>query len=185
MYPTVILDLIGFWIPFIISADIVIALGLIIRRHRITVVGLAKYVGLILWVAILTVIFFLVSGNKAGIPQSYSFLIIIISTLSYGGLFYRSRAIFSSVLECYVVGVYAEILSDFARTFIVPVSFSPVYWGGYGTGDLIFQLGLWMGFLYLLGGVILASIYAIIKRNLNTFIEKLIGRRLLDWMRKK
>ena len=100
MYPTVILDLIGFWIPFIISADIVIALGLIIRRHRITVVGLAKYVGLISWVAILTVVLFLVLGNKERIPQSYSFLIIVISTLSYGGC--ELRLLLQSLLHLLV-----------------------------------------------------------------------------------
>ncbi len=112
MYPRVVLDLVGFWFPFFVAADIVIILGYRIRRH-ISRMGLAKYVGLVLWISMLTDLLFLRSGNSEGLPQSSARLLILVSTLSYGVLFYRSKPVISSAFECYVVGVYAEILSDF------------------------------------------------------------------------
>ena len=181
VYPKVVLDLVGFWFPFFVSADIVVILGFRLRKHRITRLGLIKYVGLILWISIITDILFLGSGNRAGLPQGSVPFLILLSTLSYGVLFFRSKPVLSSVFECYVVGVYAEILSDFARSFIVPVSFSPVYWGGDGINDLIFQLGYLMAILYLPSALIPTLIYAVDRRKLGIFIEKLIGKRALDW----
>jgi hypothetical protein len=84
-----------------------------------------------------------------------------------------------------VIGVYGEILSDFTRSYIVPVGFSPVYWGGAGVNDLIFQLGFLMAILYLPTTLIPTFAYAITKRNLNLFIEKLIGKQALEWLSRK
>lgn len=184
MYPKVVLDLVGFWFPLFVAADIVIILGYRIRRH-ISRMGLVKYVGLVLWISILTDLLFLQSGNSEGLPQSSARLLILASTLSYGVLFYRSKPVISSAFECYVVGVYAEILSDFARSYIVPAAFSPVYWGGAGTNDLIYQLGLLMGLLYLPGALIPTFGYAVIRKNTNIFIEKLIGKQALEWLLRK
>jgi len=187
VYPKVVLDLVGFWFPFFVAADIVAWLGFRIRR-RISRAGLAKYIGLILWISIVTDVLFLVSGNQVGLSQSSARLLIIMSTLSYGVLFYRSRPVISAAFECYVVGVYAEILSDFARSYIIPASFSPVYWGGAGVNDLIFQLGLLMAILYLPSTLIPTLVYAVTRRKLdsiNFFAEKLIGKRALEWALKK
>ena len=187
MYPRVILDLIGFWFPFFVAADIVAWLGYRIRRH-ISRVGLAKYAGLILWISILTDVLFIASGNPVGLSQSSAQLLIIVSTLSYGVLFYGTRPVISAAFECYTVGVYAEILSDFARSYIIPTSFSPVYWGGAGVNDLIFQLGFLMAILYLPSVLIPTFVYAVLRRKSNSvsfFIEKLIGKAALEWALKK
>lgn len=163
------------------------SLGFRIRRH-ISRVDLAKYAGLILWVSILTDVLFVASGNPVGLSPSSARLLIIVSTLSYGVPFCRSRPIISATFECYVVGVYAEILSDFAKSYIIPASFSPVYWGGAGVNDLIFQLGLLMAILYLPSALIPTFVYAVLRRKLgyvSFFIEKLIGKGALEWALKK
>lgn len=72
-----------------------------------------------------------------------------------------------------------------SRSYIIPVAFSPVYWGGAGTNDLIYQLGLLMGLLYLPSALIPTFSYAIIRRNANIFIEKLIGKQALEWLLRK
>lgn len=180
-----VLDLVGFWFPFFISADIVIVLGLVVRRHKTSRAGLARYVGLVLWISIFSDVLFQYSPDRINLTQNLSLVLILVSTFSYGVLFYRKRTIIESVFECYVIGVYAEILTDFARSYIIVPPLATVYWGGAGMNDLIFTLGYYMAMAYVPSAVILSVINSLGRRNPWAFIQKLIGKRAVDWLSKK
>ena len=169
--PTVVLDLVGFWIPFDLSLAFTVILAAY-RKFRTAEKGLVRYLALVISIGLVATFLFEVSPNPQTLelPKSWSLSLMLGSGVLYALVFWGRRLIAIGVFEVYAVGTYAMILSDLVRTYLLPlpVSVPTIYIGGGGERDMILNAGLFMVGVF----TTINAGAAIWRREL---IEKLVG----------
>lgn len=167
----VVLDTVGFWVPFDLSLAFTVALA-VYRRFRTTKWVLARYLVLVVSIGLFAAFLFEVAPNPQtlALPKSWSLSLMLGSGVVYTLVLWGRKLITTGVFEVYAIGTYAMILSDLVRTYLLPLpgSVPTIYIGGAGEGDMIFNTGIFM----VLAFTVITAGVAIWRRNL---IERLFG----------
>ncbi len=171
---TVDLNFVGFDIPVLVSASIVVGLGSY-RRFRIGARSLASYAAIFLAISLAGVLLFEAAPapRSLNIPNDWSLLFMIGSGALYAAFFQSRRAILVGMIECYAIGTFAMVFCDVVRTWVIglPVNLPVVYFGGDGFDDMILNVGIFMQSTY----ATISAAQGLWDRNL---VERVIGRKL-------